>query len=1277
MRHLSALWRRLLATSLLLLGGSLATPASAQPLGDRALALDRMTFSLAFDQTNLYIAFDMQDINLTSPTTRAGDPVQGDAVAVFFDRMPNRPFEERKSIYGHALRIDVSASGGIYYGIGGNEKNPTWLALEPLLEHKIQLHGTLNDPSDVDAGWSAELAIPWQRVGRNGPPLDEEWSYNVTRILRGDADARYSHSPDAVDDMNPSTWQPLIFRAGLPGFEAGGKYLVFATSPQNPVVVDGAITDGEWPLAQRIVMNPSANRLRPLPPLASEAIPTPQRPLPPGSTFRPRPLTPRAPRGAYQGDSLILANYRLDLLPTPGAPLWDRHGATLLAAHPLGGLTPDTAASRVGAHTDALSRAGAAGLDVLLVRWPVARAARDEWGLEALRSLVLAATSLSHTGRDVPLLAPRLDLSAGPGLQADLDLTQQAQSELVYGALFDFCQLVPPQFRAQLTDGPRGVVLVDLGDAPDPVRLSPDFLRYLEQRCLGDFGLDILWLGSALWARRGLPLDAVRTIDGGAPVYTNGAERVTIGVLRPGLDESRTGGQVVTRRGFEELSHSFDAILAAEPDWLLLDSWNDLRRGTEVMVTRERGADYERRAAILAAQFVNHREAPVVARVRRLEAPNRVVAGGPLRVAARVVNAGLRPWDASTGVRIAATWYGEGPRPLLDDNGQPVLDRTTGQPMMADPPANDQRYTSGPLSAASGAVSLAEIQLNAVDTAGEPLAPGRYRLRFSIIGGTTTRNEPVLGEDGEPQTDRRGRPVTREVQVPTVIATQGGGTLDLPIEVLAPEAAPAYAATVLSADLPSRLETGRLYPLTVTLRNDGAQPWPEGTTLGVRYEQVERIRPNVAPSRPRVLTPWQSAGDLPGPTAPGASASIRGKLPTGDAEGEPLPVDHDPGLLTRIHLALLDPSGQPLPATLPWFQAVQILDRDWGSGLVNLALADQLIAGSEATASVRMLNTAFESWEEGTAELVWSWYRLDGAPYELAAGRLPLAFALHSGQAVDQSFTVQAPVYSGPLELVVEVVHGGRVHSSAQPSTYLSEVARRVVDIAGGPIVPLNLEGSLNLAGAAPETGDLTGLGFDGRGRYLPAELLPPVIDGTADRLYPTAWLAAFDEPSAWPQVTFAYPPQASRDGTGLRGILQPTGQVVTTPVGRYRRAHLLAAAIDGDQQLELSALDSGGGLTRLPAITVPRWDAPPPAGVGVGIRLPYRLTVYGAEPLPAWLHHISLPLDPELPLAGLVLAAQEKVRVLAISLEPVERETPPTLAAGEAPPRPLGPAGP
>ena len=107
MRHLSALWRRLLATSLLLLGGSLATPASAQPLGDRALALDRMTFSLAFDQTNLYIAFDMQDINLTSPTTRAGDPVQGDAVAVFFDRMPNRPFEERKSIYGHAPAPEV------------------------------------------------------------------------------------------------------------------------------------------------------------------------------------------------------------------------------------------------------------------------------------------------------------------------------------------------------------------------------------------------------------------------------------------------------------------------------------------------------------------------------------------------------------------------------------------------------------------------------------------------------------------------------------------------------------------------------------------------------------------------------------------------------------------------------------------------------------------------------------------------------------------------------------------------------------------------------------------------------------------------------------------------------------------------------------------------------------------------------------------------------------------------------------------------------------------
>ncbi len=57
----------------------------------------------------------------------------------------------------------------------------------PGLKTAVQVHGTLNNPSDVDSGWSVELAFPWkvlaQHARHGGHPKEgEQWRIDFSRV---------------------------------------------------------------------------------------------------------------------------------------------------------------------------------------------------------------------------------------------------------------------------------------------------------------------------------------------------------------------------------------------------------------------------------------------------------------------------------------------------------------------------------------------------------------------------------------------------------------------------------------------------------------------------------------------------------------------------------------------------------------------------------------------------------------------------------------------------------------------------------------------------------------------------------------------------------------------------------------------------------------------------------------------------------------------------------------------------------------------------------------
>jgi hypothetical protein len=99
--------------------------------------------------------------------------------------------------------IDPDGDNHLYYELEINALGTEWdlMLIRPYrdggpavnawdiqgLQTAVQVSGTLNDPSDVDKGWSVEIAFPWevlaQAAGRDAPPEPADiWRVNFSRV---------------------------------------------------------------------------------------------------------------------------------------------------------------------------------------------------------------------------------------------------------------------------------------------------------------------------------------------------------------------------------------------------------------------------------------------------------------------------------------------------------------------------------------------------------------------------------------------------------------------------------------------------------------------------------------------------------------------------------------------------------------------------------------------------------------------------------------------------------------------------------------------------------------------------------------------------------------------------------------------------------------------------------------------------------------------------------------------------------------------------------------
>ena len=157
---------------------------------------------MCWDDKYLYVAFDCVDQDVWGTLTEHDDYVFTEEVVEMF-LSPNcdlaRYYEINVSPRNTIFDAFIHNPGS---GLPGTETSHAWTCEG--LRTAIKVDGTLDDRTDIDRGWSAEIAIPFAALGRGTPRPGERWRGNLYRI-------DLSPEPEEFQAWSPTMNVPASF----------------------------------------------------------------------------------------------------------------------------------------------------------------------------------------------------------------------------------------------------------------------------------------------------------------------------------------------------------------------------------------------------------------------------------------------------------------------------------------------------------------------------------------------------------------------------------------------------------------------------------------------------------------------------------------------------------------------------------------------------------------------------------------------------------------------------------------------------------------------------------------------------------------------------------------------------------------------------------------------------------------------------------------------------------------------------------------------------------
>ena len=149
----------------------------------------KTTFRMLWDDKNLYLFYEMEDKYLTvRETERDCAPYLDDCAEIFFITAP----DSLDTHFGYELNLNKASNDFIYFNDFYDGKNLAFKGFNPDFDVEVSFDGTVNDNSDVDVGWTIELAIPISNFGVLGRvvpiAVGNQWAFLAIRQDRNDAE---------------------------------------------------------------------------------------------------------------------------------------------------------------------------------------------------------------------------------------------------------------------------------------------------------------------------------------------------------------------------------------------------------------------------------------------------------------------------------------------------------------------------------------------------------------------------------------------------------------------------------------------------------------------------------------------------------------------------------------------------------------------------------------------------------------------------------------------------------------------------------------------------------------------------------------------------------------------------------------------------------------------------------------------------------------------------------------------------------------------------------
>ncbi|MBT3343814.1 MAG: carbohydrate-binding family 9-like protein [Gemmatimonadetes bacterium] len=156
----------------------------------------------------LYVLFEATDPDVWSSLSDRDDPLYNEEVVELFIDPDGDGL--------NYVEIEINSVGTIFDLLvtkslrQGGKGMPVW---DPALETGVSTQGTINDPSDTDSGWSAEIALPWSALQTSildvpgsmalPPNVGDRWRLNLYRY------ERLRTAGVATGTIEYSAWSPV------------------------------------------------------------------------------------------------------------------------------------------------------------------------------------------------------------------------------------------------------------------------------------------------------------------------------------------------------------------------------------------------------------------------------------------------------------------------------------------------------------------------------------------------------------------------------------------------------------------------------------------------------------------------------------------------------------------------------------------------------------------------------------------------------------------------------------------------------------------------------------------------------------------------------------------------------------------------------------------------------------------------------------------------------------------------------------------------------------